>query len=267
MFRLILLLLLSTSLFANEGFGHLTYVAGKGRGYTDGYQAGGVSIFNPGDCGSLRFLELQMMRISPGRLAGNCGIGWRRTLHTAEDMLGLNFFYDYRRDGGVDFQQIGLGMEYFNPIFDLRMNSYLPIVRNRGIEEVTIIEYEGEESEVTTRYDAPYWGLDVEFSSILKVGGIHSILVGVGPYFYDTTCSCYAADALLGGMFRLKAQVSATFTAEVLMTYDRVFHFAPQGIFTWRKSFGGKGPPCCLSNIRVFRNPVIVISGNHALYD
>ncbi len=267
MFRLILLLLISGALFANQSFSHLTYVGGKGRGYTSGYQTGGVSIFNSGDSCSLKFLELQMMRISPGRFGGNCGVGWRRTLHNLEDMLGFNFFYDYRRDGGVYFQQVGLGMEYFNPIFDFRMNSYLPIVRNRGIESVTTIEYEEEESQIITSYDAPYWGLDVEFASILKVGGIHSILVGVGPYFYDTTCSCYAADALLGGMFRLKAQVSNTFTAEFLMTYDHVFHFAPQGIFTWRKSFGGKGPPCGLSNIRVFRNPVIVTAGNHALYD
>ena len=66
------------------------------------------------------------------------GVGYRKLSTNLKSIFGINIFYDVKNNQlGNNFQQIGIGFEYFVSLFSIKANGYIPISK----DEYFILDY------------------------------------------------------------------------------------------------------------------------------
>ena len=175
---------------------------GDGRSYEEGFQSMGVLGATSTRSGlDFLLLDLQMIRIEPGKIAGSYGLAWRKRTSATRDLLGVNIFYDFRNFSNHYFNQMGLGFEYFTCLFDLRMNGYLPLGKKNALYKDQWFEYGDGYLTFIEEFQSAMWGLDFEIGKNFRRDkwGL-CFFAGVGPYFYDVFTYTCCPKCLLGGM-------------------------------------------------------------------
>jgi hypothetical protein len=243
---------------------------GKGRTYDEGYQSlGCIASYSPLFKLQSLFLDVQMIRVGRGKLAGNFGVGWRQIILPDYALIGMNFFYDMRRQSQHTFQQVGMGLEYFTNLLDLRLNGYLPI----GAKEKSIgngfFDYGDGYSITIEEFRNAMWGIDFEIGKCFRFCKKLPLFVGIGPYFYDIFENGCCPHGLIGGMGRLTAKMCRIAMFECLYAYDRINKNCLQLQLTFDISFlnlcslfsypSSCKQDFCIPNRRVERNPIIFI--------
>ena len=232
---------------------------GKGRGYERGFQS--IEVVGAFSRNSNRFLftDLRILRVEPGKIAGNLGVGWRTAVSPSRDLFGVNVFYDFRNYSKHYFHQFGLGIEYLTCFLDLRMNGYLPVGEKQARFKQQTFDYGDGFIANIEELQNSLWGLDVEIGKHFRFEPLgFCLFVGIGPYYYDDfICNC-CPTSFLGGMARVSATICNNLNLEFFYTYDRIFKGRPQFQITWSLPFTCLGP--CLAKFisRVERNPIIV---------
>lgn len=216
---LVLILLASSCVYARScverflpphsaGYSYVDYTGGRGRSYEEGYESVGAFVAMPSTYGRRAFFtDLQLIRVEPGRFAGSWGVGYRQLLPVSRDLVGANIFYDFRHMLDRDVQQMGVGLEYFNCLFDFRLNTYLPFGRNQVFEEDGVFNYGDGFFTRFEEFQRPMWGMDVELGKHFSLGCHSCLYIGVGPYFYDTYERACCATALIGGLGESKTHI------------------------------------------------------------
>ncbi len=232
---------------------------GDGRSYDNGFVGGGFMVVQPlPTLANYMFLDVQLQSVDDGNFAGNFGVGWRAFLDSCGSMVGVNVFYDNRRELGHTFNQIGLGGELFTPYVDFRMNGYIPVGDKSAFESRERFDLTDTFFADRFRFQTAMWGVDLELGRSFYFCNSLCVYLAAGPYFFDTSGSSICADGIVGGMGRATLTFCESLQLDFLITYDRIFRTKPQGQVYWTLPF------CCLPKCiyncipRVFRNPIII---------
>ncbi len=239
-----------------------TCVLGKGRGYEGGFLSTGafVALADRDYC-QVAFLDVQCMRVNPGRFAGSLGVGWRKIL-SDQSMFGCNVFYDSRCLYSSNLNQIGIGAEYTSRLFDLYVNGYCPFGKKSIFRSSLIYDYGSGFTAYCERNEVPLWGLDIEIGRHVALGNCAVGYLGIGPYFYEEFGSAKETTALLGGMTVVGINLFTYFDIAFLFTYDRIFYGCPQGLISLQIPFSRLASCLQPYTKQVRRNPIIVTTSS-----
>lgn len=238
---------------------HIAYRGGDGRSYDWGYQSlGFFTAFSSNLYDSYFFLDVRANRIDNGRFGSNLGLGWRSFYCDFAEMIGINAYWDVRRRLGFNYQQIGVGLELFSSILDVRMNGYIPVGSRKALQNTDFFDLGGGNFTIRRQYQVAMWGLDIEVAKCFNICDCLYLDIGAGPYFYDTSKTRACQSGIIGGMGRVSLQLYDYVNLEFFITHDCLFGTKPQGEITISIPFSciDKCWRCLFPKVR--RNPVII---------
>lgn len=172
------------------------------------------------------YFDARGYRFNDGKWAASTGVGIRKNLNEFS-ALGINTYYDYRRgESKHNFHQIGLGFEWLNNCWDIRINGYLPISHKTQTWNFCIFDQLGDDFFATRRrIEYVYSGFDAEIGMPLFSYCDFNLYGAVGPYYYLHSHQNH----LWGGSGRLELDWKSIFSFQIRMSYDRVYSTNIQG--------------------------------------
>lgn len=207
------------------------------------------------------FLDVRGYRFNHGKWAASAGVGIRKNL-SEDSALGVNTYYDYRRgESDHNFHQIGLGFEWLNNCWDMRINGYLPVAKKRQQSSFCVFNHIGDDFFATRRKsEFVYSGFDAEVGMQFLNYCDFNVYGAAGPYYYVRSDQNH----FWGGYGRLELDWKSILSAQVRVSHDKVFSTNVQGIFqiTFPLDFfcsGWENWGCNhLVNQQVWRNGIIL---------
>lgn len=213
-------------------FPNLRFNIGDGIGYRHGYTTLETLVTGETDSFLVPFLDLRVHRFNGGKYAGNGGIGIRALVPSHRKIYGINLFYDYRR-AHSDYNQIGIGLERFDGIWGLYMNSYFPM----GKEKEHLHYYRGRYT-VKEKTLNSITSIDLNIDRTLFTDKEIGLWVGAGVYGLKTAYSHKA----IGGQWRVDF-LAHTMLLSWKQSYDSLFGLRGQFEVSMRLPYG------CYSNL------------------
>ncbi len=212
----------------------------QGYGYDSGYTS--FDAFVPlyqEDFSHLTAAQGSILLDNYGDIGFVAGLVHRQHIDSWGRVVGGNFFYNYREQGGNGFNQIGFGIETLGNYLDWRMNGYLPLgdglaVPNQG-GGVTDAMFSGRSLLVNYIADKPLAGLDTEIGGIIP-GSLDIFRAYAGLYHFQGDYS----DSLMGVQGRVEARLRDSGVASVAVTNDGTF--GTNVVFAIGLWFPGNGP-------------------------
>lgn len=249
------LALLSLSLNATESRLDIRYRDPKGVGYDTGYATADYLLTQQFDASELLF-NARGHLFNDARFALNGGIGWRTLFKEEKLLLGGNFFYDFRESEHLHSNQIGAGLELLHKHFDVRLNGYLPVGKNRSFNKKRFEEFSGNTIVVRQKVLSTLPSAELELGIPL---GPRFYIAG-GPYylFHQEAHGTTFGEAW-GGRFRASVDLGRYFTLEGVVTYDRIFHTRGQGALSFHIFPLLKEKTRSLRKVPIYRNEIIPI--------
>ncbi|MCB1180715.1 MAG: inverse autotransporter beta domain-containing protein [Chlamydiia bacterium] len=236
----------------------IAYRGGPGRSYNNGYESLDLFMATLFPCSrSYPFLDLDFHRVGNANFAGNFGIGWRKFSSNYNKMFGANIYYDMRRQRDETLQQIGFGVELWGDCWDVRVNGYIPIGKNRLFVDSDTFEFNDPYETTRNDFIGGLWGADAEIGTWLCRTCCYDFYVAAGPYFYQSQ-GCCPCNSFLGGMGRAALILCDYLTVGLSVTYDHIYRTRVQGDVALSIPL-----PCATSCWRyifdpVYRNRIIV---------
>ncbi|NGX45266.1 MAG: hypothetical protein K940chlam2_00411 [Chlamydiae bacterium] len=211
-----------------------------GIGYARGYSSIDLFYAAQVDANWFPYFDVRGHVFNDGKPAFNLGTGFRYLCVESEQLLGLNFFWDYGDARHTTFHQIGLGAEFLWPYWDLHLNSYIPISKTKKGYRTGLHKFQGNQAIVYKKFETAMSGIDLT----------------IGKTLFD--CNCFELRALLKGyylrgdfkedaggfQFTLRSNLFEWITAEGSISYDNQFKLIGQGELALNFSFGGSIKRC-----------------------
>lgn len=211
----------------------LDHIAGEGVGYQKGYSTLGLFLSKFNEEESLRFLECRGHIFNDGKLAANIGVGLRKKVLEKYLVLGINGFYDYRRDLNHNFHQFGMGLEFLGKVISGRINGYFPVGKKEKIVGYSFDNFAGNNLYLTKHSKIAMTGLDAEAEAIIFDRKNAQVKTEIGSYYFKGDFGKSA----LGGKVGLNASLFQWLFVGGSITYDKVFHCNVQGEISLRYGF------------------------------
>lgn len=206
----------------------LSYSTGKFISIDEDYfEAGLFAPLSLSNCYT-PFFDLRGYRFNDGKWAGSAGFGIRKNF-TDYSALGINAYYDYRRgESKHNFHQIGLGFEWLNDCWDIRINGYLPVSQKTQTSIFCVFDKLGDGFFATQRkVEFVYSGFDAEIGMPLFSYCDFNLYGAAGPYYYLRSHQNH----FWGGYSRLELDWNSILSLEIRLSYDKVYSTNVQGIF------------------------------------
>lgn len=194
---------------------------------------------------NLFFLDVRWFRGDLGHYGANLGGGYRKYIQSWDRIFGTNFFFDYDKTTGVQFQQWGFGIETYGELWDARANAYFPYGErakflgssvNQGSER-----FAGHNLlyDITNKFATSLMGADAELGLPIPggFGQRHDIRVYAGGYHYNSD----ATGTFAGWSGRLQGSPIPSLLLQLQVTNDHVFD--TNVVFAAQFSFGGYRQP------------------------
>jgi hypothetical protein len=249
-------LLLTSALFATQSTLQLRHRESGGVGYSKGYSSLDYLLTAQG--GPAQFLlDLRGHLFNDGRIAGNTGVGFRYGLYEDAYRIGTNFFYDFRSTKHFFANQVGGGLEFLSDSADFRINGYLPTGKNKQFEEKKFQNFSGNHAFIYKKLHAALPCIDGE----VGIPFCRHWYAAAGAYYlFNKHDHQVATDNTWGGKARLEAMIGRYVGLGASATYDSIFHFRFQGIFTLNIPLGKRHHQTRdLSCVPIMRNEIIPI--------
>src|SRR5690606_25604623 len=137
----------------------------------------------------------------------------------------------------LNYNQIGLGLETLGPLWDFRINGYLPVGRKTtspyGAE---FAGFSGHNLLVSQKYQFGMKGADAELGFHFGKTEHFDFYAAAGPYYFigEVGPNTWGGKARVAGMYKEYV------TLEVSDSYDKMFHNNFQGQITLTLPFGGR---------------------------
>jgi len=219
------------------------------------------------------FLDVKGHLFNHGRLGANAGMVFRYQKNPGANIFGVNAYFDYRQGSwNYNFHQVGIGFEYLSSIFDIRVNSYIPIGNSHSHSSTTVFHYsDGFHASVQDQRVAQ-GGVDVEIGSWLKKQSATSctdLYAALGYYYYAPKKN-FRND--YGVKARLETHLSDYCTFELKGGFDEVYRSMAQGTLSFQVpldtlcAWGGiclknsKSKNSCMTHQLVRRQDIIALS-------
>lgn len=258
------LILLSTHCFAEEecissceccdpphsGLFLLRHKEPGGIGYSRGYTSADLLYaYAITPCWST-YLDMRGHVFNNGKWATNLGAGLRFWPGCQECVYGMNVYWDWSETDHSNFHQVGIGLEYLRPCWDLQLNGYIPVGRKKKNYRTGFEEFQGNEAIFFQKSEFSMWGLDLSFGSWLYECSWMKVRSLLGAYFFQGYYSERAGGARLTAEIHFWDRV----VAEGHVSYDNQFKWIGQGELSIRFPFGpcldrGDRPTNCCASI------------------
>jgi hypothetical protein len=261
---LIALTLFTAALQATESTLQFRHRESSGVGYSKGYTSLDYLLTAQG--GDAEFLlDLRGHIFNDGRLAGNTGVGFRYSLYEDDFRIGANAFYDFRSTKHFFANQIGGGLEFLSRSADVRINGYLPTGKNKEFEEKKFQNFAGNYAFVYRKLHAALPCIDGE----IGVPFCSRWYAAAGAYYLFSKHDHHVAtDNTWGGKARIDVTIGRYVGLELAATYDSIFDFRAQGVFTLNIPLGKRGhKPRNLRRVPIMRNEIIPIEVKRKSHD
>jgi len=157
-----------------------------------------------------------------GEHALNLGVGYRLTPNGSSQIYGLNVYYDHRRIDHSNFNQIGLGFEILGQIWGFRLNGYLPVAVKSHRNSFCFYDcYLGDYFFQKETFNDSLRGINFEIEALIATFNLGDIRLSIAPYYFHNKKGC--RNHAFGSQFRLCANITQYFTANIIGSYDTVF--------------------------------------------
>lgn len=176
---------------------------------------------------------------------GNFGGGFRYHSDRFDRIFGANVYYDYDNTSGVNFRQMGFGLETLGALWDLRANAYFPTGTTEQLIAVNFVP--GSERFVDHRilFDQTRTngnalsGVDMEAVTPIpgRVMQRHDVRVAGGWYHYQGR----ELDGFTGWKTRIQGNLLPSVQLQLEVTNDRIFDTNVVFGATW--TYGGYRQP------------------------
>lgn len=176
---------------------------------------------------TMLFSDLRFYPTNDFRYGGNLGLGVRHYSSGLDRIFGVSGWYDADNSRNVYFQQIGLSLETYGQILDLRSNLYLPVGPTTRQSSLTLIDGSTQfqnnnvvYNQLRTWYSAMK-GFDAEAGVPIpgQFAADHAIRIYGGGYHFKDD----AGNDITGGSGRLQANLFSGLDAFVQVTHDNYF--------------------------------------------
>jgi hypothetical protein len=183
------------------------------------------------------YLDLRGHVFNDGKFAANIGIGDRYLFSSGCHAIGSNLYYDYRKTHHKSYHQIGAGLEYLTPFWEMRANGYFPIAGTVSKHfDPAFDRFSGHNFYFKVKHEFAMTGGDAEIGWHFKRVGPFDFFAAVGPYYFKGDLG----DAAIGGKLRVVIELSKYCTLEGSDSYDSVFHNRIYGQLSINIPFGPK---------------------------
>lgn len=204
---------------------YVNYTAGQGVDFNRGYTTAGCFVKLNGQnkySVFLPYLDLRGHLVNNGRKGVNVGLGARSLDLFSDKIIGGNLYYDYTHVRGQPFHQLGVGLEFLGPCWDLRTNAYFPLTQSH--RKTTLYSYVRGEWYKDIRIRKALTGFDVELGWTIKEYNSFApwgLYLAGGPYYYCATSGdkCWT----VGVDLRVNMQLFACLSVEGGLSVDRLF--------------------------------------------
>jgi len=209
---------------------------GNGIGYPRGYTS--FDLLYSQDWGGNwhTFADLRGHIANDGKWTTNAGLGVRYLNDCCSAVYGLNLFWDWLEARHMNFHQLGAGIEFLWPCWDLRFNGYAPVSRTHKTYRKTFDKFKGNQAYFERKEELALSGFDGAVGCWLYDGGCFGIHTALGGYYFRGDHK----RNLGGGLFRAKVKITDYVTVEGQASYDSQFKWIGQGELALHLPFG----PC-----------------------
>lgn len=177
------------------------------------------------DDNQMFFGDFRMFLTNYGQLGGNVGLGYRTRPWGGTNIFGASLWYDADDSLGDLYQDVGISLEHYGELFDLRLNGYVPV----GTTEQELADRlvnprfvgNGMVYDRVLVYGTALGGVDYEVgvplpSTVLRQ---HNLRFYAGAYHFGGN----GVDLINGGKLRLEGSIIPSVEAQVAVTSDSYF--------------------------------------------
>lgn len=160
-----------------------------------------------------------------GNVGGNLGFGYRMRPWGGTNIFGASLWYDGDDTLGRFYQDIGLSLEHYSDLFDVRFNGYVPVGQtDRQIaDRLTNPRFVGNQLlfDRLQVFGVALAGVDYEIGMPLPATVLrqHNLRVYVGGYNFGGS----GANPINGAKARIEGSIIPSLDAQALVTTDRFF--------------------------------------------
>ena len=192
------------------------------------------------DDNQMFFGDLRLFMTNYARMGGNLGLGYRIRPWGGTNIFGASLWYDADDSLGTLYQDIGLSLESYGELFDLRLNGYLPIgeTEREIADRLTNPRFVGNDLiyDRLQIYGKSMPGVDYEFGVPLPLTVLrqHNVRFYLGAYHFAAS----GVDSINGVKTRLEGSIIPSIDAQVSVTSDKTFGTNAMVGISWTY-FGG----------------------------
>jgi len=208
----------------------------NGIGYPKGYTSLDFLYTHGWGCNFYTFLDLRGHLDNDKKWATNAGLGFRWLTDCCPVIYGLNFFWDWREARHFNYHQLGAGLEFLWPCWDLRVNGYVPLSLKKKTYQNSFDKFKGNQAIFERKQEVSMWGADAAVGYWLYNSGCFGIHTALGGYYFRGKSS----KDLYGGLFRAKVRLTDYITLEGQASWDTEFRWLGQGELALNLPFGPK---------------------------
>lgn len=236
---------------------------GSGVGYHSGYTTLEELVFTNLSKNLYPFLDFRAHRLLNDTYAANVGMGMRIFSESLCRVFGFNTYYDYRNIHHSHFNQLGVGFELLSSRCNIRLNSYFPIGKKRGL---ICSNFDTSNGFFLLRknYQVALKGFNLEGEVLLgKLNPTNFFFYALGgPYYYKNDCK-----DVIGGLLGFSVKYKQILFLQISGTCDSIFKTRMQGTIGLTLPLGNipkrKTSSCLLSEMIILdavkRNEMIVL--------
>lgn len=240
-FSTLLLLITTTKAFtlplnipnlSSQSYYKLLAKRNQGRfiGYNTSYSSLDLITFPFQSPSYTPLLDMRAHCFDNGNWAANAGLGCRFTPSFTSLIFGINVYYDYRRAHRHDFNQAGFGLEILGSIWSFRLNTYLPVGKNKILRKFCRNDYPGGYFVQRKKFLQSLKGFHSEIEYLLAKTPHLNVILALGGYYYKRDrCKCQGS--IYGSELRLTTQLNNPLEINLYAIYDRYNHTKILGEF------------------------------------
>lgn len=237
------LIFLHSSSYYTQSTLSIRHMEAGGIGYNEGYS---TIAFNPtfysffnGYC----FADARLHVFDNNKIGSNIGLGLRLKKNPNSSIIGINIYYDLRKDKFL-VHQIALGLEYRTNHFVCALNGYIPFGPKMRCWNNFTIPYSSEYF-IAQDYmlDSFNW-IDFETGGFLPLSRALQVYIGAGPYLLNER-NAFTPNTW-GGKGSIQVIFKNCLIVAARISHDPIFQTKYQGQLSLNLSFPGKQPKSIL---------------------
>ena len=241
----------------------------EGLGFQGSYfTLGGLFPFYYDPFGGTWYSDDRLHLSEEGGFFGNFGVGRRQKIGST--VHGLSFWYDVDADRpdnfGHTFHQLGGTMEVIDPLYEVRLNGYVPISNTDFQFGTAARPFFGNLMLIQPGFDIALAGMDGEFGFAIPGMEHWAAKAFAGYYFYDPLEKHGPVDGFGGGRIRVEFSPHHRVSMNLQVNHDDTFDTTGFLNMTWH--FSGSRHPAVSSEtlmptrradhiLRVHQEPII----------